>query len=72
MSPQWGALSIQEGKSKGDVPNVNLDKGRSKDKVKSRRKPFHRLMPKIVTRTTAEAPVCETKQRQLEYVLAMG
>jgi hypothetical protein len=50
MSPQWGALSIQEGKSKGDVPNVNLDKGRSKDKVKSRRKPFHRLMPKIVTR----------------------
>ena len=22
--------------------------------------------------TTADAPVCETKQRQLEYMLAMG
>ena len=37
--------------------------------------PLHRLLPKRDSHkdiTTADAPVCETKQRQLEYVLVMG
>jgi hypothetical protein len=38
--------------------------------------PFHRLLPKyeIVKRrsSTDDAPVCETRQIKLEYVLAVG
>jgi hypothetical protein len=37
--------------------------------------PFHRLLPKyeiVKRKSTDDAPVCETKQIQLEYVLAVG
>jgi hypothetical protein len=40
------------------------------DKDQNKEKPFHRLMPKIVTRTLLKYLL--TKQRQLEYMLAMG
>ena len=37
--------------------------------------PFHRLLPKRDSqgkKSTDDVPVCETKQRKLEYVLAVG